>query len=174
MVIWITGLSGAGKTTLCLALKDMLKPRLPELVILDGDEVREAFGHNLSYSESDRILQVKRLQTMAGVLSRQGLIVIVGVLYNNPELLRWNRENFSDYHEIYLDVSLDAIMEQDVKGLYSAAHEGREKNVVGVDIEWNVPDKADLVFNTDDRRPPEEMARTVAERVPRLAEAIKN
>ena len=173
MVIWITGLSGAGKTTLCKALRDLLKPQLPELVILDGDEVREAFGHNLSHSEVDRVLQVKRLQSMAGVLSRQGLIVIVGVLYNNPELLRWNRENFNDYCEVYLDALLELIMRQDAKGLYRAAQEGGMENVVGVDIEWHVPSKADLVFNADDRQAPEEMARMVALQVPRLAAALK-
>ena len=59
MVIWITGLSGAGKTTLCRALWKIAKPYLPSLVLLDGDEVREAFGHNLSYKEEDRIVQVK-------------------------------------------------------------------------------------------------------------------
>ena len=100
MVIWITGLSGAGKTTLCKAIWDLIKPSVPELVLLDGDEVREAFGHNLSYAESDRILQVKRLQSMARVLSRQELIVLVGVLYNNPELLRWNREHFDEYFDV--------------------------------------------------------------------------
>ena len=172
MVIWITGLSGAGKTTLCNALKDLLKPKLPELVVLDGDEVREAFGHNLSYAEADRILQVRRLQSIAGVLSRQGLIVVVGVLYNNPALLQWNRENFSDYFEVYLDVSLEKIMQQDAKGLYAAAMKGQEKNVVGVDIEWHAPSKADLVFKADDRQPPENMARAIAAKMPRLSEAL--
>ena len=173
MVIWITGLSGAGKTTLCQALRELLKPNLPELVILDGDEVREAFGHNLSHSEADRILQVKRLRSMAGVLSRQGLIVIVGVLYNNPELLKWNRENINDYCEVYLDASLERIVQEDAKGLYKAVQEGLEKNVVGVDIKWHIPSNAYLVFNADDRQAPLEMARIVAAHVPRLAAALK-
>lgn len=172
MVIWITGLSGAGKTTLCKAIWDLIKPSVPELVLLDGDEVREAFGHNLSYAESDRILQVKRLQSMARVLSRQGLIVLVGVLYNNPELLRWNREHFDEYFEVYLDASMELIMEQDAKGLYAAAREGKEENVVGVDIDWHVPTAADLVFDADLRQPPEDMARQVVAGIPRLTKAL--
>src|SRR5215813_5599078 len=65
MVIWITGLSGAGKTTLCRALWQELKPSCPALVCLDGDAVRAAFGHDLGYREADRRTQIQRLQRLA-------------------------------------------------------------------------------------------------------------
>lgn len=173
MVIWITGLSGAGKTTLCRALWKIAKPYLPSLVLLDGDEVREAFGHNLSYKEEDRIVQVKRLQSIAQLLSRQGLIVVVGVLYNNPDLLRWNRENFDDYFEVYLDASIDFLIKQDVKGLYAAAANGRERNVVGVDIEWHIPTAPDLIFDADLRENPKSMAKALVQKVQHLSKNVK-
>lgn len=173
MVIWVTGLSGAGKTTLCKAFWELAKPHLPALVLLDGDEVREAFGHNLSYKEEDRILQVRRLQSMAQLLSRQSCIVVVGVLYNNPELLLWNRENFDDYFEVYLDASMNFIIEQDAKGLYAAAQKGKESNVVGVDIEWHIPVRPDLIFNADLREKPYKMAEQLIRNIPILARKIK-
>ena len=77
MVVWITGLSGAGKTTLCNALRDILRPHMRELVILDGDAVRAAFGQDLGYGAEDRLRQLHRLQSMASVLAEQGLVVVV-------------------------------------------------------------------------------------------------
>ncbi len=172
MIVWITGLSGAGKTTLCSALRDLLKPRLPELVILDGDIVRAAFGHNLGYSETDRILQVGRLQAMSKVLAEQGLVVIVAVLYGNADLLDWNRTNLDDYFEVYLHASLDTVIARDTKALYAQARDGKMGNVVGMDIEWHEPVNPDMVLDADNRRSPVEMAREVAMAVPRLRVAL--
>ena len=63
MVIWITGISGAGKSTLAALIRDNFKSRLPELVSIDGDEVRELFGNNLGFKEDDRYRQIQRIQT---------------------------------------------------------------------------------------------------------------
>lgn len=172
MVVWITGLSGAGKTTLCVALRDLLKPRLPELVILDGDVVRAAFGHNLSYTEADRIVQVRRLQAMAKVLAEQGLAVIVGVLYGNPDLLAWNRANLPDYFEVYLKASLDTVTARDSKLLYAGARAGSTQDVVGIDIPWCEPNHPDLVFDSDHPSPAAVMAHRLALAVPRLRSAL--
>jgi len=172
LVVWITGLSGAGKTTLCVALRDLLKPRLPELVILDGDIVRAAFGHNLSYTEADRIVQVHRLQAMAKVLAEQGLVVIVAVLYGNPDLLAWNRANLPDYFEVYLKASLDTVTARDSKLLYAGARAGSTPDVVGIDIPWQEPHHPDLVFDNDNPAPAAIMAHRLAQAVPRLRLAL--
>jgi len=172
MIIWVTGLSGAGKTTLCTAMRDLLKPQLPELVILDGDVVRAAFGHNLGYSEGDRIMQVRRLQAMAKVLAEQGLAVIVGVLYGNADLLAWNRANLPEYFEIYLRASLDTVSARDTKSLYAKAKAGQEHNVVGIDIDWQEPASPDLVLDANNPLPPLDMARRVAVAIPRLRAAL--
>ncbi|MBO89841.1 MAG: hypothetical protein CMP14_10000 [Rickettsiales bacterium] len=94
MVIWLTGISGAGKTTLAALIRDNFKGCLPEMVLVDGDEVRELFGHNLGYKEEDRYRQIERIQKLAHMLDRQCMIVVVSALYAHPRLLEWNRDNF--------------------------------------------------------------------------------
>ncbi len=172
MVIWITGLSGAGKTTLCDALRDLLKPSLPELVLLDGDVIRAMFGADLSYREEHRVVQIRRLQGLAKVLSDQGLVVLVGALYAHPDLLRWNQEHFSAYFEVYLKASLDLVRQRDPKGLYAAADAGRMSDVVGVDIPWHEPEHPDMVIEVAEGQPPHRLAERVAAAVPRLAAAM--
>jgi adenylylsulfate kinase-like enzyme len=160
-VIWVTGLSGAGKTTLCSSLYQSLKPRLPTLVLLDGDVVRQAFGNDLTHQEEDRVRQVRRLQGMSNVLARQGLTVIVAVLYNSPDLLRWNRETIPNYFEVYLKASLVTVRERDNKGLYEGARAGRIDHVVGLDIPWHEPKDPDLVIDVDAGHEPGAVLRTL-------------
>ena len=172
MVIWLTGLSGAGKTSLAEALCRLLKPRLPQLVVLDGDVIRAAFGNDLSYAEPDRETQIRRLQNMAKVLSDQGLVVIVAAVYSHPDLLAWNREHLCGYFEVHLDASLDTVRGRDRKGLYALAARGEATNVVGVDIPWRPPAAPDLVIHMDEPDPPTVLARYIAGEIPGLAAAM--
>lgn len=165
MIIWVTGLSGAGKTTLCSALYDIMKPHIPQLVWLDGDAVRKAFGNDLGYSEKERQTQLKRLQNLTKILSSQGTIVLVAVLYSHPEFLKWNRENFSEYFEIYLSVALDVLRQRDEKGLYT----GSIKNVVGLDVPWYPPENPNLKIEVDYKTPPQKLALEVISATPKLA-----
>lgn len=169
MVIWITGISGAGKTTLTNALYRLLKPQLPQLVALDGDVIRSAFGGDLGFKEADRRLQIQRLQNLAKILSEQGLVVLVAALYSHPDLLKWNRENLSHYFEIYLDVTLDTVRKRDNKGLYARVARGEMADVVGIDIPWHAPASPDLVLTGDDAGPPNVLARRVVQSIPGLA-----
>jgi cytidine diphosphoramidate kinase len=173
VVLWITGLSGAGKTTLCSELYRQLKPALPELVYLDGDVVRAAFGHNLGYTEPDRVKQAQRLQAMSRVLAQQQLVVLVAVLYSHPDLLAWNRANIDGYFEIYIKASLATVRGRDPKGLYAKADAGLEKHVVGLDIPWHAPLHPDMVFDADHAETPEAWARRVIDGVPRLRAALQ-
>ena len=161
MVIWVTGLSGSGKTTLCNRLWELLKPNMPELVSLDGDLVRKAFGRELGHREEDRVVQITRMQKLARMLSDQGLVVLVAALYANHELMAWNRRNIKGYFEVYLEASVAALELRDTKGLYKEAIAGKIRNVVGVDIPWHPPENPDLVFNTDNPEKPEVMAQKV-------------
>lgn len=172
MVIWVTGLSGAGKTTLCQAIYRLLKPRLPELVLLDGDVVRAILSQDLGYRESDRIVQVKRIQGLAKCLSDQGVVVLVAALYSHPELLAWNREHFQDYVEVYLKASLETVRRRDPKALYAKASVGTMPHVVGMDIPWHEPVNPDLVINSDESESPESLAKTIVASVPRLAHLV--
>lgn len=171
MVIWVTGLSGAGKTTLCSTVYQRLKPSLPHLVLLDGDVVRRTFGNDLTHAEPDRVRQVRRLRSMAKVMAEQHLIVLVAVLYSHPELLAWNRENLPGYFEVHLATSLEVVMQRDDKGLYAAARAGTMKNVVGIDIPWHAPDRPDLVLGGDGSLTPDELADRLIRAVPQLAAA---
>lgn len=161
MVIWATGISGAGKTTLCDAIWRILKPKMPQLVSLDGDALRDLFGNDLSYKEPDRVRQIHRIQGMAKFLADQGQTVLVGALYAHPDLLKWNRENLVNYFEVYIDAPLSVVKARDPKGLYAKVDEGNMKDVVGIDIPWHAPKNPDLVFNPSDGLSPEEMAQKV-------------
>lgn len=172
MIIWITGLSGAGKTTLSDAIAVLVKPRLPEFVQVDGDVVRAMVGQEQDYSEAARVVQIKRLQTLAGYLSRQNMVVAVAALYAHPDLLAWNRANFPDYFEVYMDAPLDTVRARDAKGLYAKAARGEMKHVVGLDIPWHAPRHADLMIDTRAAETPEASALRVARAVPRLAAAL--
>ncbi len=171
-VVWITGLSGAGKTTLCRAIVDLVKSLLPELVVLDGDVVRAAFGHNLGHGEDDRVRQFRRLQSMARVLAQQGLAVLVGAVYSSAELLAWNRENLPGYFEVHIRAPLEFVVARDPKGLYAKALAGEVSDVVGIDITWHEPANPDLVIDAQACEPPQDLAYRVARAVPRLASAL--
>jgi adenylylsulfate kinase-like enzyme len=169
MVIWMTGLSGSGKSTVADAIVAMLKPRMPELVLVDGDVIRELFGQSLDYSEASRVIQVKRLRTLAKFLSAQGQVALVTVLYSHPELLAWNRANIPQYFEVYMDTPLRVVQDRDVKGLYRKAARGEMPNVVGLDIPWYPPTNPDLHLKGDCGETPEDFARRIIAACPKLA-----
>lgn len=164
-VIWFIGLCGSGKTTLCNALRDHLKPRHPQVVIVDGDRVRAALGGNLGYTEADRIVQFRRVQRLVKEFESQGLLVLVGTLYSNPELLAWNRANLHNYFEIYVKASMELLRQRDPKGLYALAAAGEMQDVVGVDIPWHEPDDCDMVIDMNDPAPPEALVPEIAARI---------
>ena len=171
-VIWVTGLSSSGKTTLCNAICGLVKQHMPELVVLDGEGIRAAFGSDLGYTEQDRITQLKRLQNTAKLLADQDMAVIVAAVYAHPEVLKWNRANLRDYFEVYLDASLDTVQRRDIKGLYAGAASGKIPNVVGVDIPWNPPEAPDLILDENNDEDAESLARRVIAAVPHLASRL--
>ena len=171
MLIWLTGLSGAGKSTIANEIVRVVKPYLPELVMIDGDVVRDLFGAGLGFDEDARKQQITRIQRLALFLSRQNIPVIVAALYSNSSLLTWNRDNLPGYFEIYVDTPLDIVEERDTKGLYSKARAGQMAQVVGIDVPWHPPTKPDMVVYTHNTTP-EFIARTIIQAVPRLFDAL--
>ncbi len=169
MVIWITGVSGAGKSTLSNALARLLKPCVPELVQLDGDEIRALFGAALSFEENDRIEQIRRIQRLAKLLDGQGMMVLAAALYGHPDLFAWNRENFSDYCEIYIEAPLELVQRRDPKQLYFKAANGEMPNVVGIDIPWHAPEQPDFRIDACLEENPDSLALKIARLLPQLA-----
>jgi adenylylsulfate kinase-like enzyme len=173
MVVWLTGLSGAGKTTVSEALGRLVKPRLPELVLVDGDAMRDLFGGDLGYAEADRVVQIGRLQRMARYLDGQGQLPVVAALYSHPDLLAWNRANLPGYFEVLIDASVELVSARDPKGLYRKAATSERPSVVGIDIRWHRPVSPDLVIDPRDGSSAEDAARRIALALPRLAEALE-
>ena len=117
------------RKTLCNAILKKYKKNFINLVNVDGDVVRELFG-NLGFDEASREQQIKRIQKLCVFLERQGLIVIVSALYCNDNLMSWNRKNFKNYFEIYLEASIDLVKLRDPHGLYHKFYQGKEKKLL--------------------------------------------
>jgi adenylylsulfate kinase len=149
MVIWIIGLSGSGKTTLSELVYARLKPRLPHLVRLDGDVLRELFGNDVDHTVEGRRRNAQRLSVLSKFLADQGIHVVAAVLSIFPEWRDWNRKNIPGYAEVYLKASLATLRRRDKKNLYARALSGQLANVVGVDIPFPEPAAADLIIDND-------------------------
>jgi adenylylsulfate kinase len=147
MICWLIGLSGSGKTTIARALYAKLKPGLANLVYLDGDEFREMFRNDVDHTVEGRRRNAERISHTCRMLDRQGIHVIASVLSIFPEWQRWNRESFSSYFEVFLDIPMETLVQRDVKGLYEGARVGRIPNVVGVDIPFPAPADPDYVID---------------------------
>ncbi len=173
MVVWLAGLSGAGKTTIAEAIVSVIKPALPGLVLIDGDVIRELFGAGLGFEEDARKEQIGRIQRLALFLARQNVPVIVAALYANPDLLQWNRANLPGYFEVYVDTPLATVEARDTKGLYSKARRGDLLHIVGLDIPWHAPRNPDMVVHSVGTTP-ESIALKIIEAVPQLGAALHN
>ena len=165
MVIWITGISGAGKTTVCQAVSALCKPQIPQLVVIDGDIMRDVMGNDLSYREKDRFIQITRIQKLAKALAEQDLVVLVGALYARPDLLTWNRANLPGYFEVYISATLDLVRSRDPKGLYAKVDAGEISDVVGIDVPWHAPCEPDMLVDATCGEPADSVARKIASQV---------
>jgi len=151
MITWFIGMSGSGKTTLASAVYERLKPDTRNMVYLDGDEFREIFRNDVDHSVEGRRRNAERISHFCRVLDQQNIHVIAAVLSIFPDWQRWNRENFSSYYEIFIDVPLSVLQKRDPKGLYAKAAGGDMKNVVGLDIPFPTPAGPDLVLTASEQ-----------------------
>ena len=145
-VVWITGLSGAGKTTLGRELCSRLRAAGRPVTFLDGDALRAAIGEDLGHSASDRRRSAMRNARLCRLLAGQGADVVCATISLFHEVQRWNRENISDYREIYLRVPMDELRRRDSKGIYAGAQRGGARDVVGMDVPAEAPEAPDLVL----------------------------
>jgi adenylylsulfate kinase len=149
MVIWLIGMSGAGKTAVGRALYARLKPVVRNLVFLDGDLLREVWGDELGHSVAARRINADRIGALCRMLDQQDIHVICAVLSIFPAAQAWNRANYRQYFEVYLRVSEEELHRRDVRGLYRQALAGTRENVVGVDIPFPEPPSPDLVVDNE-------------------------
>ncbi|MEX2602137.1 MAG: adenylyl-sulfate kinase [Balneolaceae bacterium] len=162
MVLWFIGMSGSGKTTISKQVYSELKKEVPNLVRLDGDVIRDVFGHDVDHTVEGRRRNAERISMLCRMLHRQDIHVVAAVLSIFPEWQQWNREQMPGYSEVYLKTSMETLRRRDTKGLYRKADSGEISNVVGVDIPFPEPPGADLVIeNDEDRENIDELVRQV-------------
>jgi cytidine diphosphoramidate kinase len=158
MVISFIGLSGAGKSTISAVLRARLKSLFPNVVLLDGDELRNAIAPDLGYTYEDREESEARRSKLCRILSEQGIHVICAGLSNYPQWRAWCRTHIQDYLEVYLNVPEHILHARDVKGIYEKVRNGEMRNVVGFDIAFQSPTQAELVIENTGRETAEEVA----------------
>jgi adenylyl-sulfate kinase len=152
-VLWLTGLSGAGKSTIAENLSDQLRVGGRRIEILDGDEVRTNLSKGLGFSKEDRDTNVKRIGFVAKLLARNGVGVITAAISPYREVRREVREavekNGAEFLEVFVKCPLETLVERDIKGLYKQALAGDIANFTGVSDPYEEPLAPDLTLETD-------------------------
>ena len=149
-VVWLTGLSGSGKTTIALQLEKELY-KLGFLVqILDGDNIRAGINNNLSFSESDRSENIRRIAEVSKLFLNCGIITINCFVSPTIKMRQIAKKIIGkeNYYEIFINADLETCEKRDVKGLYKKARNGEIKNFTGIDSEYEKPNNPSLEVNT--------------------------
>jgi cytidine diphosphoramidate kinase len=152
MVLWIIGMSGSGKTTIATQVVDRIREKHNNVILLDGDLIRDVFGNDVDHSIEGRLRNAERLSHLTKFISDQNVHVVAAVLSIFPEWRRWNSTNISNYNEVYVKASMETLLRRDIKDLYSKALSKEIKNVVGVDIPFPDPENPDLVIDNNQDR----------------------
>jgi len=149
-IIWFTGLSLSGKTTLAEQLAAALRTDGHAVEVLDGKIVRDELAGFFGYSREERIKVSRVLATMAKLLARNGVVPIVTSITPYQESRDFNRRELPGYLEIFVECSVETCAARDAKGLYQRAMRGDVKHFVGVTDPYEIPRHADLRISTDD------------------------
>jgi adenylyl-sulfate kinase len=162
-VVWFTGLSGAGKSTIANALRAELARRGRQSELLDGDEVRTHLSKGLGFSKEDRDTNIRRIAFVADLLSRNGVPVITAAISPYKEIRDEARELMGDrFIEVYVKATVDTCAERDVKGLYAKAFAGEIKEFTGVSDPYEAPENPDFVADTENETPEESAEKLLA------------
>ena len=150
VMLWFTGLSGSGKTTVALALERELHRRGLLCRILDGDNIRTGINANLGFSEDDRKENIRRIAEVGKLFVDTGIITIASFISPTRELREMARDiiGADDFKEIYISTSLEACEARDVKGLYARARRGEVKNFTGISAPFEAPEQPALSLDT--------------------------
>ena len=140
-VVWFTGLSGAGKSTIAAELEIRLRARGELIYNLDGDDVRRGLNSDLGYVDDDRVESIRRISEVTRIMVNAGLVVIVAAISPFREGRQNARNLFSlgTFIEVHVDTPLEVAEARDTKGLYRAAREGRLLNFTGIDSPYEAP-----------------------------------
>jgi len=150
-VIWLTGLSGAGKSTIASALEEKLFNLQIKSFILDGDNVRHGLCNDLSFSLEDRTENIRRISEVSKLFYQAGMITIVSFIspFKQDRLIARKLIEPDRFFEIYCKCPLSVCEKRDIKGLYKQARQGKIKDFTGISSPYEAPDNAELVIDTD-------------------------
>ncbi|MEO6858699.1 MAG: adenylyl-sulfate kinase [Solirubrobacteraceae bacterium] len=149
-VLWFTGLSGAGKSTIANRVESALHARGQHTYLLDGDNVRHGLNRDLGFTDADRVENIRRVAEVAKLMADAGLIVLVSFISPFRSERRMARELMGEdeFFEVYVDTPLAVAESRDVKGLYKKARAGELKNFTGIDSPYEAPESPEIVVNT--------------------------
>ncbi len=160
--LWLTGLSGAGKTTIALGVEEVLRARGILLERLDGDVVREDLTRDLGFSREDRDKNVERVGFVARLLARNGVAVVAAFISPYRAARQKLRRDIVNFIEVFVDAPIETCIERDVKGLYAKALAGQVKQFTGVDDPYEAPERPEITIHSDRETATESVARIVA------------
>ena len=156
-VLWFTGLSGSGKSTIANEVEKKLALMNRHTFLLDGDNVRQGLNKDLGFTETDRIENIRRIGEVAKLMTDAGLIVLTAFISPFRAERRMVRDMIGEgeFIEIFVDTPLEIAEQRDVKGLYKKAREGKIKNFTGIDSPYEPPELAEITVNTVSMTPSE-------------------
>ena len=153
VTLWMTGLSGSGKSTVAVALEQVLLQRGKHAYRLDGDNVRLGLNKNLGFSAEDRTENIRRIGEVAKLFADAGMIAITSFISpytaDRDAVRKLHDEANLPYLEVYIDVPLDVAEQRDPKGLYKKARAGEIKGFTGIDDPYEAPTNPELHLRTD-------------------------
>ncbi len=161
-VVWFTGLSGAGKTTLARRLESVLRERALKVEVLDGDIVRTNLSKGLGFSKEDRDTNIRRIGFVCKLLARNGVVAIAAAISPYREVREEVRRDIGDFVEVYVKCPLEVLKERDVKGLYAKALRGEISNFTGISDPYEESLNPGVIVETDKENVEESLANLVA------------
>jgi adenylylsulfate kinase len=164
VIVWLTGLSGSGKSTIAVATEHELVARGHLAYVLDGDNVRHGLNKNLGFSPGDRTENIRRIGEVAKLFADAGVIVLTSFIspYRaDRDAVRANVAE-GDFLEVYVDASLETCESRDVKGLYQKARAGEIPEFTGISAPYEQPERPELVLDTNRQTVDESVGRLMA------------
>lgn len=150
-VLWLTGLSGSGKSTIANALEKTLNSQGYHTYLLDGDNIRHGLNGDLGFTDIDRVENIRRISEVAKLFADAGLITLTAFISPFQADRDLARSLLADrYIEIFVDASLEICEQRDPKGLYKKARSGKLINFTGVDSAYEVPTTSEIVLNSSE------------------------
>lgn len=161
-IVWFTGLSGAGKSTIANIVDQRLFAMSRHTMLLDGDNVRHGLNQDLGFSEADRVENIRRVGEVAKLMADSGLIVICSFIspYRAERDMVRRLVTEDEFIEVFVDTPIEECARRDPKGLYAKARSGKINNFTGIDAPYETPITPEIHLRTIDQTP-EQLAQAV-------------